>query len=227
MRTIRYFIDKRAKNEPDKTYMIAPEPGLSLSYGQLREDSLRFAKYLAKMGLEKGDKVSFMLANGYQANKIFQGTMYGGFVVAPLNLMSQPSQLIYVLEHSDAKVVFYSEDQKERLTTAAAEVDRDIKLIEIDNDAESIIPGNEDFSQSLPEVKEEDDALLLYTSGTTGVPKGVILSNKNMVAGGEYTTLAHELTPEDRALCSLPLYHINGEVDIRDTTGEWEQRRCS
>ena len=44
------------------------------------------------------------------------------------------------------------------------------------------------------------------------MPKGVILSHKNMVAGGEYTTLAHELTPEDRALCSLPLYHINGEV---------------
>ena len=64
----------------------------------------------------------------------------------------------------------------------------------------------------LPPVDEEDDALLLYTSGTTGLPKGVILSHKNMVAGGEYTTLAHELTPQDRALCSLPLYHINGEI---------------
>ena len=135
MRTIRYFIDERAKNQPDKTYMIAPEPGLSLSYGQLQEDSIRFGKYLAKMGLKKGDKISFMLANGYQANKIFQGTMYGGFVVAPLNLMSQPSQLIYVLEHSDTQVVFYSEDQKDRVETAAAKVPRDIKLIEIDNDS--------------------------------------------------------------------------------------------
>jgi len=213
MRTIRYFIDERAQNQPDKTYMIAPEPGLSLSYGQLREDSIRFGKYLAKMGLKKGDRISFMLANGYQANKIFQGSMYGGYVVAPLNLTVQPSQLIYVLEHSDTKVVFYSEDQKERLMTAAAEVARDIKLIEIDNDSESIIPENEDLGGiSLPEIEEEDDALLLYTSGTTGVPKGVILSHKNMVAGGEYTTLAHELTAEDRALCSLPLYHINGEV---------------
>jgi len=52
----------------------------------------------------------------------------------------------------------------------------------------------------------------LYTSGTTGLPKGVILSHKNVVAGGQYTAMAHKLTPEDRALCSLPLYHINGEI---------------
>ncbi len=71
----------------------------------------------------------------------------------------------------------------------------------------------EDLSEYvLPEVGEEDPALLLYTSGTTGTPKGVILCHRNMVAGGEYTTLAHELTANDRALCSLPLYHINGEV---------------
>jgi len=213
MRTIKHFIDKRAKNEPDKIYMIAPEPGLSLSYGQLQEDSIRFGKYLAKMGLKKGDKISFMLANGYQANKIFLGSMYAGFVVAPLNLQVQPSQLIYVLEHSDTQVVFYSEDHKERLMEAVSQVDREILLIEIDNSAENIIPEGEDLELfSLPEISEEDEALLLYTSGTTGVPKGVILSHKNMVAGGEYTSLAHELTPDDRALCSLPLYHINGEV---------------
>ena len=72
--------------------------------------------------------------------------------------------------------------------------------------------GTDIFGILLPQVDAEDDALLLYTSGTTGPPKGVILSHKNMVAGGEYTTLAHELQPEDRALCTLPLYHINGEV---------------
>lgn len=213
MRTIRYFIDEMAEKQPDKIYMIAPEPGLNLSYGQLKEDSIRFGKYLATMGLKKGDKVSFMLANGYQTAKIFLGTMYAGFVVAPLNLQVQPSQLVYVLDHSDTQVVFYTADHKERLMEAVPQVARDIKLIEIDNNSEDIIPDDLDLSGiSLPDMVEDDDALLLYTSGTTGVPKGVILSNKNMVAGGEYTSLAHELTPDDRALCSLPLYHINGEV---------------
>ena len=86
-------------------------------------------------------------------------------------------------------------------------------MIQIDNDAETIFPADEDvFESHLPQIDEEDDALLIYTSGTTGDPKGVLLSHKNMVAGGQYTIAAHGLTAEDRALCSLPLYHINGQV---------------
>lgn len=213
MRTIRYYIDHRAEAEPDKIFMIAPEPGLELTYGRLKKDSVTLGKQLMKLGLEKGDKVSFMLSNGYQTAKIFLGAMYSGFVIAPLNLLAQPSQLEYVLDHSDTRLVFFTEDQRERLEASLKKVNRDIKTIQIDNDSEVIFPEGDDLSSfKLPEISEDDDALMLYTSGTTGVPKGVILSHKNMVAGGQYTAMAHEITPADRALCSLPLYHINGEV---------------
>ncbi len=212
MRTIRYYIDKRAAEQPDKIFAIAPEAGLELTYGELKDDSIAFGKHLMKRGIRKGDKISFMMGNGYQTTKIFLGTMYAGVVVAPLNLMAQPSQLEYVLDHSDTTLVFFSEEHGEKLKAAAGKVNRDIALIQIDNDAKSILPEEDLSGIDLPDLVEEDDALLLYTSGTTGVPKGVILSHKNMVSGGLYTTMAHELTADDRALCSLPLYHINGEV---------------
>jgi len=213
MRTIRHYIDMRAKEQPDKVFLIAPEPGLSLTYAQLREDSIELGKQLLKRGLNKGDKISYMLSNGYQTTKIFLGAMYSGFVIAPLNLLTQPSQLEYVMEHSDTKLVFFTEDQRERLEKASGALSRKIELMEIDNDSPWIFPKDGDLAAlELPEVGEEDDALLLYTSGTTGLPKGAILSHKNMVSGGLYTAMAHELKAEDRALCSLPLYHINGEV---------------
>jgi acyl-coenzyme A synthetase/AMP-(fatty) acid ligase len=65
MRTIKHYIDEEALQEPGKIFMIAPEPGLSLTYGQLQEDSVRSGKHLTKLGLQKGDKVSFMLDNGW------------------------------------------------------------------------------------------------------------------------------------------------------------------
>ncbi|GAB4340993.1 MAG: acyl--CoA ligase [Candidatus Abyssubacteria bacterium] len=213
MCTIRDVIDDRAGRHPDTIFMVAPEPGLTLTYGRLRQDCIEFGRQLMELGLKKGAKVSYMMGNGYQTTKIFLGTIYSGFTAAPLNLLAQPSQLEYVLTHSDTRLVFFTQDHGEKLKDAASKVNRPIELFQVDNDAERIFPADTDLSGlSLPEVTDEDDALLLYTSGTTGTPKGVVLSHKNLLAGGRYTALAHELGPDDRALCSLPVYHINGAV---------------
>ncbi len=156
MRTIRYYIDMRAKEQPEKVFLIAPEPGLSLTFSQLREDSIELGKWLLKRGLNKGDKISFMLSNGYQTTKIFLGAMYSGFVIAPLNLLAQASQLEYVLEHSDTKLVFFTQDQRERLEKACRVLSRKIELMEIDNDVPWIFPKDGDFAAlHLPEVEEE------------------------------------------------------------------------
>ena len=212
MRTIRHYVDKHARQQPEKTFLIAPEPDLELTYGELREDCRQLADFFYSKGLHKGDKVAFMLGNSYQSAKIIVGAMYAGLVVAPLNLQSQYDILKHVLEHSDTPLVFVTQDQCERLAKALAEVERHIEVMVIDADAKNVLPAYCSAPGGLPPLDEEDPALLLYTSGTTGLPKGVILTHKNMVAGGQYVIEAHGLTPDDITLCSLVLYHINALV---------------
>jgi long-chain acyl-CoA synthetase len=87
-----------------------------------------------------------------------------------------------------------------------------IEIIVMDVDAESLFLEGRLQKIKLAPSDEEDAALLMYTSGTTGRPKGCLLTQKNVVSGGLFVQQAHELTPNDRVLSSLPLYHINGQI---------------
>jgi len=211
LRTIREYVDLQATVQPEAVYLIAPESGLSMTFAELQRTSRRLSCYLSSMGIAPGDKVAMFMHNGFQACRIFIGTMYGGYCITPINLMAQSSQLEYVLEHSDARIVFVSSDQVERLRTALSNVAREILIVECDIDSEEFIPAT-DHTGDLPAVGEEDDALMMYTSGTTGKPKGVVLANRSVISGGQFVSSAHELGPGDRVMASLPLYHINAQI---------------
>jgi acyl-CoA synthetase (AMP-forming)/AMP-acid ligase II len=212
MRTLRHHVDLRAREQPHAAYLIAPETGRTLTYGELQHASTELGRYLVGQGLAKGDKVGLMLHNGYQTGRLLIGVMYAGFVVAPLNLLAQPSQLQYVLAHADVRLVFTTAELAGRLQAALEHVPQPVKIVVIDPDAAEIFGHESCPDVDLPDVTEADDALLMYTSGTTGKPKGVLHTHRSVIAGGEYTSRAHGLTAADRVLCALPLYHINGQI---------------
>ena len=215
MQTVTEIIDHHGSNSSDKPFLIIPESNTMLSYGELAGIAKQTAQQLYTLGIKEGASVGLMLDNGYWSTTLFLASMYGGFVTLPLNAVAGPSQLAYVVEHSDVGVVFVNAKYHGKLRQAAADLDRPIRLIPTDEASGPewpIVAERRGSGPVLPTVTATTDALMLYTSGTTGTPKGAVLAHRSMVAGGSNTALAHELSALDRALCVLPLYHINGQI---------------
>ncbi len=210
--TVREVIDNAAKAHPERVFLVAPETGRQYDYAALKSEAENTARRLAGLGLKRGEPVSFMLGNGSAAVNVLLGSMYGGFVSAPLNTAAGPSQLAYAIEHSETRVLFVSAEYRRLLNEALGEVDAELRIIDTDLDTGPNWPAAEKKVKALPQVKSEDNALLMYTSGTTGNPKGVLLTHGNVLAGGANTAGAHGLTEHDRGLCVLPLCHINAQI---------------
>ncbi len=195
---------------PIAPLLIAPETGWTLTYGGLEREAHRLAGSLRAAGLNRGDKVAFCLPNGYQTAVIFLGAMIGGYVVAPLNLVASRAHLAYTLEHCDCKIVFTSAEHEARMREGLADVTRPVEVRVIDPGDPGLFAG--ESAAAFEPVAADDPALLMYTSGTTGLPKGALLSHRNLLAAASCVASWHGLTPDDRCLSSLPLYHINGQV---------------
>lgn len=213
-RSVRALLERQAQERPDATYAICPETGRELSFGRLARASLSLAAFLASQGLAAGDRVGLFLPNGLQALRLFVGTMAAGCVATPLSLLAQPQQLAYVLEHSDCRVVFVAPAQLATLEDALARIGRHIAVV-VDPDDDVVADeetASADAMWPLPEPRRDGEALMMYASGTTGRPKGVVLSQRNVLAGARFVSDAHELGSADRVLAVLPLYHINAQI---------------
>ncbi|MGB1110874.1 MAG: AMP-binding protein [Gammaproteobacteria bacterium] len=211
LNTVKALVDHWAAIQPDKAYLIDPDAGKEMSYEALRGHCLEINAWLEAKGIARGEKVAFLLPNGYWSAALLVGVMYSGRTIVPLNAVSGESALSYVIQHSDSRLLFVDDCFAEKFAAVLASRPDGVELVRT-----HIADGPDWGSQPQPgpaaETDQSDIAVLMYTSGTTGVPKGVLLSQANAVAGGRNTAIAHELTDQDRALCVLPLYHINGQM---------------
>lgn len=212
MKTVRDIIDNGAKLHPDRPFLHATE-GVEnhLSWAQLQTHSREINALLNYQKIEPQETVAFLLDNGYWTTLLLLGVMYSGRVVLALNALSGPEALSYVTEHSEAKIFFVNEHYKSKFKDLFNHLSTTSKIIDAD-ESSGLPPDITSFNNNLCEISENDTAILMYTSGTTGKPKGVLLSHQNVVAGGKNTMVAHDLSPDDVALCVLPLYHINAQM---------------
>ena len=206
--TVRGLIEQRAEQDGEQVFLICPASQKEITYSQLLKTVQRVAANVNARGIQPGESVAYAMTNGHDCSVIILGLLYGGYRATAVNLVAGASTIGYVIEHSQTRLIITQSEQEQLLDDALAGVsDRPLRIHanQILNQQEhgGIIPDSGNLN-------ENSDGLLMYTSGTTGRPKGVVLTHKSLIAGGCNTVTAHELEAKDRALCVLPLYHING-----------------
>ncbi len=194
--TVRDWLDARAAAE-DMAFVF-PETGEALSWRALRDAAREIAEGLTGLGLQPGESLAIVHPNGRAGVVALCAALYGGFRATMINLAAGPDAIAYALDHSGARFAFVHDDQRAMVNSVASG-----GLLILDPDA---LPD----PAPLAAVAPEQHALLMYTSGTTGTPKGVVHTHASLLAGGWTAAMAHELNPADRGFCVLPIYHING-----------------
>jgi fatty-acyl-CoA synthase len=190
--------------------------GVDVSWADMDEAVARLAGGLTQRGIEPGDRVGILAANSVEFCQLALAIMHAGAILVPLNIRLAPPELGLILEHSGCRAVAYDQ-ALEGLYAGAGRPALDPPLtISLDGIAEAEVPFTE-LAAGEPigcEPRGQDDvAVLGYTSGTTGLPKGVMLTHENLAAAALQTAMAENSTGERRTLLCVPLAFTGGIVN--------------
>lgn len=182
----------------------------TISYNKVFEHSCNIASFLHQRGFVKGDKIALIGANSPEWAIVFFAIQIGGFTGIPIDRLLGEEEIRHILNDSEARFLFADDKFIEILGVVASPFCEGIVSLshENSNNIYSVMdtPDYSDFS-SFPVISPDDDAVYLYTSGTTGKTKGVMLTQQNIVANCEGTSRALPLTEYDGVVSILPLHH--------------------
>ncbi|WP_049902781.1 long-chain-fatty-acid--CoA ligase [Halococcus agarilyticus] len=213
-------VESTAVEHPDETAIHYD--GSELSYEELWSRTGAFAAGLTEAGIGSGDRVGVYLPNLPQFVIAFHGALRAGAVVVPMNPQYKSREIDHLLSDSGTEVVVTLSD----LVPVVDQVRDDTAVehvVSVGGDAEGATPFGEFLAEAEPEVVEradDDVAVQPYTSGTTGQPKGVLLTHENLSSNARMAMdlLPGGTTTDDRSLGVLPLFHIYGMTVVMNTS---------
>lgn len=203
-------LERNARNNSKKIAILFNEN--TYTYKEYNEQVNKVANALIDFGVKKGDKIAFMMKNSDTFIFVYYGILKAGAVAVPINFRLTAHEIRYILDNSDSIIVFADEEYAETIAKAGEENGKlQLQVIAGQNKLEH----QQFFSQfRSPNIKnpnlevfESDDAEILYTSGTTGLPKGVVLDHHRVLHVALGMIITMKMGPEDHLLHVAPLFH--------------------
>jgi len=198
------IVEQGAAHNPKKDALRLA--GQGLSYAALGASIDAAAAAFQRAGLDPGDRVAIYLPKAFETVTAMFATSRAGGVFVPINPVFKGRQAAHILRDSGARFLITS---MERWRALAGDMPADVTVLLVDGDGAGAISWNAFVAQadtpSAVTTGEDDLAALLYTSGSTGLPKGVMLSHRNVTVGAQSVSQYLDNRPEDRILCVLPL----------------------
>ena len=219
METLGTLLAHKATENKSKPYLYFLDK--EISYEDIDAYTNQMANALNKLGVAKGDYVAIMLPNCPEYLYCWFGLAKLGAVTVTINTQFKGESLKYIIEASDSKFVIVAPDFLPQYEEIASKIKGVKKMIlgatsDEDNSAKSL---DKLFRQSpttppqnTPLIKDIEPLIIIFTSGTTGLPKMVRNSHRAYITGGQDLASYAELSPNDRIYSALPLYHVNPQV---------------
>ncbi|MCA1063983.1 long-chain fatty acid--CoA ligase [Rossellomorea aquimaris] len=203
------YLAQNARKKPEKLAMVCE--GRTYTYEQFNQEVNKLAHGLLDLGVQKGEKVALMMKNSDQFVLAFFAGAKIGAVIVPINFRLTSSEVHYILEQSESSVVFCDGEFEETITTAR----EGTNVLHVITTGTPRVVGHHSFEKVVgvetrePSVlvSEDDDLEILYTSGTTGKPKGALFDHKRIFNVGLTMMISMGINEEERFLHIAPLFH--------------------
>ncbi|MFZ5572735.1 MAG: long-chain-fatty-acid--CoA ligase [Thermodesulfobacteriota bacterium] len=185
-----------------------------LTYRQFNQRVNRLANALAKLGFRNEDRLTILAENTHKYLEVYFAAAKLGLSVTPLNFRLSDAELIHIARDSEAVCFFVGEGYENRVASFSGELQRIHAWISLENDSgdfmdyETLLRCAPDSELEI-QVDEDRMAVLMYTGGTTGQPKGVMLSHRNILTGVINANLISGITRDDATCFVLPLFHVS------------------
>ena len=209
------WLDKRAKLTPDRIALIDNATQKETSFAEWNERANQTANFLKRLGVGKGDRVAVYASNRSEYLDLFWAAPKIGAILQNLNWRLTVYELEGIIESGAPKVLIYSEDWRSQVEELKASFTSVEHIVAMNNPGE----GERDFAErgsmsaeltDSPELNLDDAWGIYYTGGTTGLPKGAVLTHGNMTWNSTNTVTSWGINGQHKAALQLPFFHIGG-----------------